>query len=537
MPQSAEIIVIDNDALVPVLSVMGPTTSTLESATHVNFIVIAKDSSGSSIDPRRAIAVNYTVADDVSEDFLASAEEGIKTTDPKLTFTDDNGTFTATIRVNIVDDSDIENTGIISITLNDDPEVHDTYTIATGAEAVATATILDDDGVLTLSISASGSGPLIEGEVTHANFTITATSALLNNELKFNYTPVSESFLSSTIESGKTIISESLTFSTSAPFTTTLPISIDNDKIAEENGSIKVTLAEADSNTGVYVVAPGDAATATIRVIDDDALVPVLSIMGPTTGTLESVTHVDFVVIAKDSSGSSIDPGRAIAVNYTVADDVSEDYLASTEEGTKTTEPKLRFTDNNGTFTATIRVNLDDDSNVENTGMISVSLNDDPADPDTYTIASDATASAMATILDNDGPPELTITAGEDVFELTGAKADFIITASFKPKADLAVRYTPVGTDFLTDTVVSGETIIADPPLEFEPSGDVFTSTLSIDIDVDEVDDPDGMIMVTLEEQAAGTTKTYTVGSPASASVNVSEYELSIADSLCNRTQ
>ena len=527
----AEIIVIDNDALVPVLSVMGPTTSTIESATHVNFIVIAKNSSGSSIDPGRAIAVNYTVADDVSEDYLASTEEGTKTTEPKLSFTENNGTFTAIIRVNIVDDPNIENTGIISITLNDDPEVHDTYTIATGAEAVATATILDDDGVLTLSISASGSEPLIEGEVTHANFTITATSAPLNNELKFNYTPVSESFLPSTIESGKTIISESLTFSTSAPFTTTLSISIDNDGIAEENGSIKVTLAEADSNTGVYVVAPGDAATATIRVIDDDALVPVLSIMGPTTGTLESVTHVDFVVIAKDSSGSSIDPGRAIAVNYTVADDVSEDYLASTEEGTKTTEPKLRFTDNNGMYTATIRVNLDDDSNVENTGMISVSLNDDPADPDTYTIASDATASAMATILDNDGPPELTITAGEDVFELTGAKADFIITASFKPKADLAVRYTPVGTDFLTDTVVSGETIIADPPLEFEPSGDVFTSTLSIDIDVDEVDDPDGMIMVTLEEQAAGTTKTYTVGSPASASVNVSEYELSIADS------
>ena len=392
-----------------------------------------------------------------------------------------------------------------------------------------TIEILLSDSDTTLSITSSEDA-LTEGTDLHASFTITAASAPLNNMLIFNYTPVSESFLPSTIESGKTIISESLTFSTSAPFTTTLSISIDNDNIAEENGSIKVSLAEADSNTGDYVVAPGDAASATIRVSDDDALVPVLSIMGPTTGTLESVTHVDFVVIANNSSGSSIDPGRAIAVNYTVADDVSEDYLASTEEGTKTTEPKLRFTDNNGTFTATIRVNLVDDSHVENTGMISVVLNDDPADPDTYTIASDSTESAMATILDDDGPPELTISAGADVFELTGAKADFIITASFKPKTDLAVRYTPVGTDFLVEAVKSGETISANPPLEFKPSGDVFTSTLSIDIDVDEVDDPDGVIMVTLEEQAAGTTKTYTVGSPASASVKVSEYELSIAD-------
>ena len=268
-----------------------------------------------------------------------------------------------------------------------------------------------------------------------------------------------------------------------------------------------------------------------IIVIDDDALVPVLSIIGPTTGTLESVNHVDFVVIAKDSSGSSIDPGRAIAVNYTVADDASEDFLAVADEGIKTTDPKLSFTDNNGMYTATIRVNLDDDSDIENTGMISVTLNVDPADPDTYTIASGAEARATASILDDDGPPELTITAGADVFELTGAKAEFTITASFIPKNDLAVRYTPVGEDFLVEAVKSGETITANPPLEFSPNGDVFTSTLSFDIDVDDVDDPNGTIIVTLEEQEAGVPKTYTVGSQKTASVNVSEYELNISDS------
>ena len=57
---------------------------------------------------------------------------------------------------------------------------------------------------------------------------------------------------------------------------------------------------------------------------------------------------------------------------------------------------------------------------------------------------------------------------------------------------------------------------------------------MRFDIDVDDVDDPDGTIMVTLEEQAAGVSKTYTVGSQKTASVNVSEYELSIADSFAN---
>ena len=73
-------------------------------------------------------------------------------------------------------------------------------------------------------------------------------------------------------------------------------------------------------------------------------------------------------------------------------------------------------------------------------------------------------STAIGTILNDEAfTPELTISAGEDVYEDDPQPtANFTITANSLPAGPLAVRYTPVSTNFLTPNE-SDETVTTDP--------------------------------------------------------------------------
>ena len=415
-----------------------------------------------------------------------------------------------------------------------DPERKITITVAAGTgyepEAVSTPNaslsntveiFVRDAPTPVLSISAGD--PAKEGDDSHANFTITSSSSPPNNTLIIKYLPVSEGFLPTTT-TGVRQTSSALTFSTSSPYTATLPVQINDDDIAEINGSIKVTIEEKDTpTTSDYLVGVGAVATATIIIIDDDSAIPELSISGPTDPVFENAGSITLTITA------SLNPGRTLIVDYTPSDEIG-DFLASAIEVKQSTSSLTFAADGNGNFASTLEISINDNNNPNPTGEISATLELEDTDNDalrTYTLATTG-ASAMVAIFDNE-VPELTIANGVNTYEVEGATANFIVTASFLPTEAIAVRYTPVSEDFLADGE-SNTTVTADPALAFREGLNGITADLRIEIDADSIDDPDGTIMVTLEDDT--NPLKYTLGSAKTASVTVSEYELSIANGI-----
>ena len=150
-----------------------------------------------------------------------------------------------------------------------------------------------------------------------------------------------------------------------------------------------------------------------------------LSVSAPTGGTSESAGVVEFTVTAYDvqAKTNSINPGRPITIKYTPAEVSSGDFLTDTVAGTATTTI-LDFREDNGTWFDTFTVNLNDDSTVESTGKVKVTLNNDPAMIKTYNVSTGADKAAEAIIWDDDAP-ELTIAAGTGVTEGPNVKARF----------------------------------------------------------------------------------------------------------------
>ena len=127
----------------------------------------------------------------------------------------------------------------------------------------------------------------------------------------------------------------------------------------------------------------------------------------------------------------------------------------------------------------------------------------------TYIVSTGDDKTAEATIWDDDAP-ELTIVAGPDVTEGNEDNVTFSIVTNVRPRADLAVKYTPDGADFITG---SGTAIVSNPSLRFyrnEQTGQ-YESQIEFDIVDNNINEPDGNVTVTLNDDTASP-KTYYVG-------------------------
>ena len=204
------------------------------------------------------------------------------------------------------------------------------------------------------------------------------------------------------------------------------------------NGDLTVTLIADDTDPLTYTLANNEDISATVKVSDNDASIPTLSIVSPTNPQAETANFVEFAVIA------DVNPGRPLSVRYTPTNIDFDNFLATTSGEAIITEPAIEFSDDGGSiFTGTIRVAIDDDSVSESTGMISVTLNDDTADPITYNVATGNQVSATATILDNDAP-EITIAGGEPVSEsVSTGQAVFTVSSKVQPISPITVYFIP----------------------------------------------------------------------------------------------
>ena len=364
-----------------------------------------------------------------------------------------------------------QTTGTIQIPiLNDDTnEPNETFTVLltarTGVEAPAlnqrkfTVTILDDD---LPELSITGISNTKEAANATAEFRI-STDIRPHSTLEINYLPESASFLADTI-AGEKQTSQPLTFfpaDSGNSYITTLSVPIENDQISEPNGTIKVTLQAEDPDMNNYKVHATNN-HATVNVGDDDGKVPVLFIAESVDGVFETADSIEFIITAYDDQvqTNSIDPGRSLTVQFTPEELVSNSFL--TNAGTAMTS-ELTFEEINGVWTDTITLDINQDTNSIASGTIKVTLNDDPAPFDAYTVASGTRNSASISIWD-ENIPSLTIVAGHPVTEGGDDKATFKVISNVAPSADLSVQYTPEGADYITG---SGTKVTATPAIKF----------------------------------------------------------------------
>ena len=257
----------------------------------------------------------------------------------------------------------------------------------------------------------------------------------------------------------------------------TLTVSTTNDANDEPDGSVTATIS-----TGTGYTVSSSASAATVAVSDDD--VPEISI---TAGTaITEGGDATFTITATPTSAADLD--------VTVEVSQSGDY-ASTGSQTVTIP---------STGSQTLTVTTTNDATDEPDGSVTATISTGTG----YTISSSASAATVA-VSDDDASnlPEISIAAGADIVEGSGAK--FTITATPSPSAQLTVNYTVSQSGDFGVSVTTGSVNIY--------SGG--SSAITITTTNDDTSEADGSVSVTLS-----TSQNYTVSTSAgSATVAVSD--------------
>ena len=456
----------------------------------------------------KPVTVPYGTVDRL---FLNPATAGLDFTSPPMdaAATIQPGQESVTIQIPILEDSIEEPNERFSIeTINDN--VQNAQLLATAVEI----TIIDNDAPELLSIVAEGNAK--EGPNATANFTITADQ-MPHQGLTLNYLPVSDFFLPAGVTGNQQSNAQPIVFSEApndGPITGTLRVPIDDDILAEDNGTIMVTLLADDSSNPDYIVHATNN-FATVNVEDDDAAVPFLDITAP-DGTAESAGTVEFIVTARDqTTNQTTHVNRNLTIQYTSEEVDNGDFLQN--PATRQTAI-LKY--GGGIVRAQLPISIDNDETPEATGKVKVTLHEDTAAITTYLLTADVSKrSAEATILDDDAPI-LTIQASNAVTEGPNVKARFKVISNVMPNTPLPIQYTPVGPDFIDG---SGVRVTATPPIEFNRNQitQQYEGILEFDIINDRINEPNGNVTVTLHNETP--TTTYVLGSTKTASVAVTD--------------
>ncbi|MDE0278418.1 MAG: hypothetical protein OYH76_21185 [Defluviicoccus sp.] len=383
--------------------------------------------------------------------------------------------------------------------------------VAIGSPATATVTITDDDAEPVVTIAPGDA--VTEG--TAATFTVTASRASAS-ALPVSVT-VAEApganFLASTDERTHTVTlaagetSKVLTVATSP----------DNDD--EPNGPVTATLADG---TGY---APGTPATASVAVADDDPTEVTLS--GTATAIVEDGGAKTLTLLL----GRTLIAGEALDVPVVVGGTARNrtDYRLGGGRGVgwhTVGDPGgfLRFTGGaDAVHTTTLTVTAIDDALDEGAGeTVEVGLGTLDADSGTNLGGgASGTGSVTFTITDDDDPlPVVTITGGAGVTE--GADATFTVTASAAPAAALDVRVDvsdAPSSDFLADAAEGRKTVTI--------AAGATSADLTVSTEADTTDEPDGPVRAALAAGAG-----YTLGDPASATVEVTDDDATVGPTL-----
>ena len=506
--------------------------------------------------PTANLPVSLTVTDAGTSDFLAQAEEGTRTV------TISAGQISATLTMPTEDDSTDEGDGSVTATVVSATG----YQIGSPSSATVAVSDDDDPPVVTPVVSVSGGSAITEGSTASFTLTATpAPQAALTVEVTVedsgafaasgesgvqqvtlgttgtatfdvvtddDSTDEPDGALTATVQSG-TGYAPSGTHASAA-------IAVHDNDVAtacvsdqllakvegyyEHNESRPPGYGENWFRVLVaFGVQTADAWTATSRTMtpmtaadarEREAKWFGWGPMADALECLEGVSSTDPEITVTGGSGitegddavftvsASPAPAANLTVSLTVTDDGTSDFLAQTEEGTRT------VTISAGQTSATLTVATAEDSTDEGEGSVTATV----ASNTGYQIGSPS--SATVAVNDDDDPPVVTpvvsIASGSAITE--GSTASFTLTATPAPQAALTVEVTVEDSGAFA---ASGESGVQQVTL-----GTTGTATFDVVTENDSTDEPDGALTATVQ---TGTGYTVAASPAAAASVAVTD--------------
>ena len=374
-------------------------------------------------------------------------------------------TGSATLTLATTDDATDEPDGSVSATVTDG----DGYTV--GSSASGSVTVRDDDEPPpdTPAVTLSAGNAVTEGG--SATFTLTASPA-----------PAADLAVSVTVAAtgayGIAAGPQTVTIPTTGIATLTLATT--DDTTNEPDGSVTVTVTDGSG----YTV--GDPASGTVAIRDDD--VPVVTVSGGSAVTEGG--NASFTLTANPV------PAASLAVSVTVA--TAGEYGVTAGKRTVS----LPTT---GSYTLTLATT--DDTTDEPNGSVSVTVEDGEG----YTVG--ASASGTITLRDDDEPPPVVTIAAKAASVTEGGDAVFALTADRASASALTVELS------VSETGAGDHVAAADEgPATVTIPKDATEATFSVATVNDATDEPDSSASVAVQPGAG-----YTVGAPASASVEVTD--------------
>ena len=402
------------------------------------------------------------------------------------------GQTSANVDLSVVEDTMLENTESVILTLTgtSDPDV--TVDTSPGAGS-ATINIADDD-TAQVSVVANEPSASEPGDVGQFTVSISETSdsdTVISYSISGDATPGTDfTALTGTV----TIIA--------GQSSAVVDVNVLDDSILEDNESVTLTLTGTD-DSDVTVDTSND--TAIVTIMDDDTALA--SIIANDLVADESGDTGQFIVTLSNASD------RDTIVNYVVTGTAvdGDDFVSLAGSVTVLA----------GQTTATIDLTAIDDSIVEGGESVVVSLvSTDDADVGIDTGANTATV----TIEDNDAA-ELTIASTSDASE-PSTNGQFTVTLSAVSATDTVVNY-----------IVGGDATAGDDYVALSGTITILAGATTGVIDVNAIDDTViediESVSVTLDSVTAGDAD-ITIGAASSAIVQITDNDSGVVNLLAN---
>ena len=451
----------DDDA--PSLSISSPSVSEGNSGTaNLTFTVTLSAASGKQVTANYVDAGTGTATAGTDYEALAAGS---------LTFAagDTSKTITVSVRGDTLDEGDETVEVKLSGAAN-----------ATIATATGTGTITDDDGATdppsalpSLSIS---SPSVSEGDSGTANLTFTVTlSASSSQQVTVDYADAGTGTATSGTDY-EALTAGALTFA-AGETSKTITVSVTGDARDEPDETVKVKLSGAANATIAT-------ATGTGSITDDDDT-PSLSISSPSVSEGNSGTaNLTFTVTLSAPSN------RRVTVEYT---DSGTGTATSGTDYTALAAATLTFSA--GDISKTITVSVTGDTLNEPNETVKVTLR-------AAVNAAIATATGTGSIIDDDSPPDPSLTLPSLSFDSPSvvegdsgtANLTFTVALSAASEQQVTVEYADAGTG--TATSGTDYTELPAGALTFAP-GET-SKTITVSVIGDTLDEPDETVEVTL---------------------------------------
>ncbi|GCA95830.1 Calx-beta domain-containing protein, partial [Microcystis aeruginosa] len=331
--QTATLTIIDNDDAVPgVIQFSNATYSTNENGTPVTAVTLTRNNGS---DGAVSATINLTNG-------TATAPSDYNNTPITVNFA--NGETSKTVTIPIVNDSQLEADETVNLTLS-----NPTGGATLGTQTTAVLTILNDDLPQRGTINLNNSNYTVNENGT-ANITLTRTNGS-DGEVSVILTPSNGSAIAGDDYTNTPI---TVTFA-NGETSKTVTIPINNDTIYEPTETVNLTLSNPTGGATL-----GTQQTATLTIIDNDAVPGVIQFSNATYSVNENGTTVTAVTLTR-TNGS--DGAVSATINLT-------NGTATTGSDYNNTAITVNFA--NGETSKTVTIPIIDDSIFEATETINL---------------------------------------------------------------------------------------------------------------------------------------------------------------------